>query len=85
MRAGSWGCEEGRNGLGRAWARGVVGYKPRDSGFSVVVLLPSVLASCTPPLFLSFFLLLPLTLPPQWDSSSADPCQVCGISLLGAP
>lgn len=33
------GCEERRNGPGRAWARGVVGYKPGDSGFSVVVVV----------------------------------------------
>lgn len=32
------GGVERRNGPGRAWTRGVVGYKPRDSGFSVVVL-----------------------------------------------
>lgn len=32
------GCVERRNGPDRAWARGVVGYKPGDSGFSVVVL-----------------------------------------------
>lgn len=29
--------------------RGVVGYKPGDRGFSVVVLLPCVLASFSPP------------------------------------
>lgn len=63
---------------GEEWAgpglgvRGVVGYKQRDSGLSVVVLFalcPGILHPSTG--FLSL-LLLPLTLPPEWDSSSVD-------------
>ncbi len=41
MTGGVGAAERGverRNGPGRAWARGVVGYIPGDSGFSVVVL-----------------------------------------------
>lgn len=88
ITAGVGGVWRGGMGRARAWARGVVGYKPRDSGFSVVVLLPSVLASCTPPhsLYLSFFFSSFHSHSLQsWDSSSSDSCQVCGIGLLGAP
>lgn len=46
-------------GGGRGWTvacvRGVVGYKPEDSGFSVVVLLLSVLPSSSPPFSLWLF------------------------------
>lgn len=38
VRGEGGGCVERRNGPARACARGVVGYKPGDSGFSVVVL-----------------------------------------------
>lgn len=70
MRIGGMG--PGR-GLG---ARGVVGYKPRDSGFSVVVVL--VLKPSAPhPLSFFLFSFLPLTLPPEFGTlfPSTDSCQ----------
>lgn len=72
------GVHRGSDGPGRAWVRGVVGYKLGDSGFSVVFLFRSPLPGILHPsaLFfsLSFSLLLPLTLPPDWDSSSTSCC-----------
>lgn len=88
---GWWGCRGGvwRGGMGRAgpgW--GVwLGINQGTVGFLLLscfeALCPGILHPSTP--LLSFSLLLPLTLPPEWDSSSTDSCQVCGISLLGAP